>query len=121
MRRHLLLLGAALTCPCHLPLLAVLLAGSALGGFVTNNFELLFGAFVLLFGGTLWLWSRQPSTAPAAVPKPPPARPRGGSGAGDCDIEVGRAETHAPAHAAWGRMRSPGAVPSRGYALACQP
>lgn len=65
MRRHLLLGVAALTCPCHVPLVAVLLAGTALGGFITDNLLLLFGAFGLLFGGALWIWSHQPVEVPS--------------------------------------------------------
>lgn len=47
-----LLLGTALvTCPCHLPIALVLLAGTSLGGFLSDNFWLvaigLTGYFVL--------------------------------------------------------------------------
>lgn len=82
MRRHLLLGVAALTCPCHVPLLAALLAGTALGGFLTDNLALALVAFGLLFGTSLWLWARQAAggassatPAPAMCAKPGPAEP----------------------------------------------
>lgn len=47
-----LLLGSALvTCPCHLPLIATLLAGTALGGFLREHAALLvlaLGAYFVL-------------------------------------------------------------------------
>lgn len=46
---------AALTCPCHLPVLALLLSGTAMGALITHHMGLavivgvvLFGAFVAL-------------------------------------------------------------------------
>ncbi len=71
MRRHMMLLAAALTCPCHLPLLALLLAGTAAGAFIDDNLFPLFAAFGLLFVGSLWSWTRQSSAASAGVPAVP--------------------------------------------------
>lgn len=67
MRRSLLLGLAALTCPCHLPLLAALLAGTAQGGFLADNLPLALVAFGSLFGLSLWLWARQPAEAASAA------------------------------------------------------
>jgi mercuric ion transport protein len=46
---------AALTCPCHLPVLALLLSGTAVGALITQHMVLavtvgvaLFGSFVVL-------------------------------------------------------------------------
>lgn len=65
---------AALTCPCHLPLLAVLLAGTALGSYIATNLAPLVAAFGLLFAGALWLAFRQLATAPGGgLPVPAPA------------------------------------------------
>lgn len=79
MRRHVPLVVAALTCPCHLPLLAALLAGTVVGGVIANNLAVLFTVFGLLFVGSLWLWSRQSTGAPSA-PSPAPLPALGPSG-----------------------------------------
>ncbi|MDA8218127.1 MAG: hypothetical protein M0Z94_10980 [Dehalococcoidales bacterium] len=64
MRRHLLLAVAALTCPCHLALLAFLLAGTVLGGFISANFGPLVAAFSLVFVAAVWLWLSTPVETP---------------------------------------------------------
>jgi hypothetical protein len=54
MKKYLALLGAAIFCPCHLPLWAGLLAGTAFGAFVAQKLGRACGAGVhsvsLLFG-----------------------------------------------------------------------
>ena len=40
---------ALITCPCHLPILAVLLSGSAVGAFLNNHFAMAITIFSLLF------------------------------------------------------------------------
>lgn len=62
---------AALTCPCHLPLLAALLAGTALGSYIATNLVSLVAVFGLLFAGSLWLAFRQPAAAPRGRPQVP--------------------------------------------------
>jgi len=53
------LLGlAVLTCPCHLPILLALLAGSGLAGIVARHFGLVFGALAAVFVGSLLLGLR---------------------------------------------------------------
>lgn len=44
---------ALLTCPCHLPLLALLLSGSAAGVFLTEHFGVALALFSLLFALSL--------------------------------------------------------------------
>ncbi len=58
-RASLPIIVAAITCPCHLPLLAVLLAGTALGGFITANLTGLAVASSIAFVSALFLWRRQ--------------------------------------------------------------
>lgn len=41
---------AALTCPCHLPVLALLLSGTALGALITQHMALAVMVGVALFG-----------------------------------------------------------------------
>ena len=41
---------AALTCPCHLPVLALLLSGTAVGALITQHMALAVMAGVALFG-----------------------------------------------------------------------
>ncbi|MBI3974437.1 MAG: thioredoxin family protein [Chloroflexi bacterium] len=71
MRRHLLLAVAAISCPCYLPILGAVLAGTALGGLIAETYPVLFVALGLLFAGSLWLWSRQTFVAQAAAPAAP--------------------------------------------------
>ncbi|WP_454864737.1 broad-spectrum mercury transporter MerE [Pseudomonas rhizophila] len=40
---------AALTCPCHLPMLALLLSGTAAGGFVSEHMGVAVLALAVLF------------------------------------------------------------------------
>lgn len=40
---------ALLTCPCHLPILVLLLSGTAAGAFLTEHFWVALGLFSLLF------------------------------------------------------------------------
>ncbi len=40
---------ALVTCPCHLPILAVLLSGSAVGVFLNEHFAMAITIFSLLF------------------------------------------------------------------------
>ncbi len=40
---------ALITCPCHLPILAVLLSGSAVGAFLNDHFAMAITIFSLLF------------------------------------------------------------------------
>lgn len=61
---YLLLATAALTCPCHLPLLMAILGGTALAGFPQQNLALTLIAltayflFTLLIGLKLIGWER---------------------------------------------------------------
>ena len=48
-RGHLYALLAVVTCPCHLPILAILLSGSAVGAFLSDYFIMTLTIFSLLF------------------------------------------------------------------------
>ena len=48
-RGHLYALLAVVTCPCHLPILAVLLSSSAVGAFLNDHFIMALTIFTLLF------------------------------------------------------------------------
>ncbi len=67
------LLGSALiACPCHLPLIAALLAGTAVGGLITAHLGLVFAAlaayFVLaLVLGVRWVASASESAAATTI------------------------------------------------------
>lgn len=53
-RKGYLLPGVAfLTCPCHLPLLLTVLAGTGLAGFLSQYFGLAFLALGAIFGASL--------------------------------------------------------------------
>ena len=45
---------ALITCPCHLPIWALLLSGTAVGGFFTEYSGTLFLALLVLFFISLW-------------------------------------------------------------------
>lgn len=64
--RYLMTAVAVLTCPCHLPLLAVVLAGTALGGFLTEHMGIALAVLAVLFIASAWsavrLFSRDPKT-----------------------------------------------------------
>lgn len=54
-----LLLGlAAVTCPCHLPILLVVLAGTGLAGALSQHFGLIFLVLSAVFVGSLFLGLR---------------------------------------------------------------
>ncbi|MCL6646633.1 MAG: mercury resistance protein [Dehalococcoidia bacterium] len=59
-----------LTCPCHLPILAAVLAGTALGGFLTEHMGVALAVLAVLFVASAWsavrLFSREPKTARSA-------------------------------------------------------
>jgi mercuric ion transport protein len=56
---------AAVTCPCHLPILAVVLSGTALGAQLQEHFTLTLVLFSVLFLLSLWAVARALSaTAP---------------------------------------------------------
>jgi hypothetical protein len=65
MKKYLALLGAAIFCPCHLPLWAGLLAGTAFGAFVAQNLAglVVLASIVFLFflGYGLRLWFKEQS------------------------------------------------------------
>lgn len=46
--------GAAITCPCHIFILAILLAGTAAGAFITSYFIPLVVIFSILFALSIW-------------------------------------------------------------------
>ncbi|GBD08752.1 hypothetical protein HRbin22_00993 [Candidatus Thermoflexus japonica] len=78
-RRAIGLALALVTCPCHLPvtapLLLSLLAGTALGTYLSSHLEVLAAAAILLFLGGLalaFMGSGDPKRAPGAAC--PPAR-----------------------------------------------
>jgi mercuric ion transport protein len=48
-RGHVYAILALVTCPCHLPILAVLLSGSAVGAFLNDHFAMAVMIFSLLF------------------------------------------------------------------------
>lgn len=61
-RAYAMLTLAILACPCHLPLLIVLLAGTATGAALQENFTLAAGALTVIFIVTLFLglrWSER--------------------------------------------------------------
>ena len=49
---------AAITCPCHLLILAAVLSGTALGALLQEHFKLLLLLFSLLFALSLWAFTR---------------------------------------------------------------
>ena len=61
---------AVLTCPCHLPVLAVLLAGTALGGLLAEHIGIALAVLTVLFIASAWsavrLFSRDPKTPRSA-------------------------------------------------------
>jgi mercuric ion transport protein len=63
--RYVMAAIAVLTCPCHLPILAALLGGTALGGALTQHLGLAFVALTVLFVSSAWaavrLFSRERS------------------------------------------------------------
>ena len=63
MKKYLAFLGAAIFCPCHLPLWAGLFAGTAFGAFVAQNLAALLVlasvAFLFFLGYGLRLWSKE--------------------------------------------------------------
>ena len=48
-RGHVYAILALVTCPCHLPILALLLSGSAAGVFLNDHFAMAITTFSLLF------------------------------------------------------------------------
>lgn len=100
-RGYLALGGALLVCPCHLPILAAVLAGTGVGAFIAGNQSVLFPILGVAFAGLLVLGLRalgaaEPSSAPVgpgaeraghpsccAVPAPPEAALSGGPRAGE--------------------------------------
>ncbi len=48
-RGYLYALLAVVTCPCHLPVFALLFSGSAVGAFLSDNFATALTIFSLLF------------------------------------------------------------------------
>lgn len=51
---YLLLGAAALTCPCHLPILILLLGGTALAGALQGHFALVFLVLMIVFSLALF-------------------------------------------------------------------
>jgi mercuric ion transport protein len=49
---------AAITCPCHLLILAAVLSGTALGALLQEHVKLLLLLFSLLFALSLWAFTR---------------------------------------------------------------
>lgn len=49
---------AVITCPCHLPILAVVLSGTALGALLKEHFTLTLVLFSVLFLLSLWAVTR---------------------------------------------------------------
>ena len=91
--RGYLLLGAAFVlCPCHLPLLASLLAGTAAGGVVAANTLVLAAVGTVAFAGVLLLGLR---TLNGARSSPCPS----------CDDEAGAAGSVRPEAAPAGAQR----------------
>jgi len=59
---------AVITCPCHLPVLAVLLSGTALGALLREHFTSTLVLFSALFLWSLWAATRALSaTGPSAL------------------------------------------------------
>lgn len=58
LKAYLLLGLAAVTCPCHLPLVLAILAGTALAGSLSQYFGLAFLVFTVIFVPTLYLGLR---------------------------------------------------------------
>ena len=59
---------AVITCPCHLPFLAVVLSGTALGALLQEHFTLTLVLFSVLFLLSLWVVA---GSLPAADPSDP--------------------------------------------------
>lgn len=55
LKGYLLLFTAALTCPCHLPVLVALTAGTALSSFLSGHLWLTGLLLTLYFAGALYL------------------------------------------------------------------
>lgn len=72
MRKTVAVLGAIITCPCHVPIWLVLLGGTAVGTALVEHGGLILVTATLCFGGFLWLalrnasWPREASERPAA-------------------------------------------------------
>lgn len=87
---YLTIASALVLCPCHLPILAAVLAGTALGGAITENFGLLFPLTAVYFIGALFLgvrWLTRQETSdemPACGPcEPRPVRSQDGEAASE--------------------------------------
>lgn len=70
---------AALTCPCHVPIYAVLLGGTALGGLIRENMGLvalgLTGVFVVSLMSAMGASKRREAEGDAADPPAERAKP----------------------------------------------
>lgn len=51
---YLMVVGAVVLCPCHLPILAAIFAGTALGAIITEQYSLLVPALGLAFAALLF-------------------------------------------------------------------
>jgi len=56
---------AFVTCPCHLPLLLAVLAGTGLAGALSQHFGLAFVALSVIFAGSLFWGLKGPEGGPA--------------------------------------------------------
>lgn len=80
MKGYAAIISALVFCPCHLPILAAVFAGTALGTMITENFGLLFPLMAVYFMGALALgvrWLTQRET-PACCGESAPASSRAG-------------------------------------------
>jgi mercuric ion transport protein len=72
---YLLVFSALVFCPCHLPILAAVLAGTALGASIIDYQGLLFPLMALYFIGALftglrWMTREDPTECPSCEPEP---------------------------------------------------
>ncbi len=66
---------AVIACPCHVPLILALLAGTTFGASLASHTGLLYGAMTALFVGALvFLFARTNRTGDAASTAPAQAR-----------------------------------------------
>lgn len=67
---YLAIISALVFCPCHLPILAAIFAGTALGATITDNYGLFFPMMALYFVGALFLGIRWMTRAEAPAGGP---------------------------------------------------
>jgi len=72
---YLAIVSALVVCPCHIPLVATALAGSALGGLIADFYGVLVPATAVYFGGAIFLGVRWMTRNPSASCPPSGRQP----------------------------------------------